>query len=498
MSILLFVVLAIVILVLLEYALSIKRLRETGAPYMLGYPLFHRQLIFALNIDRMYDKVIEEFPKNSLVQAFRRGFFGPIMFISADPDVNKYILERPYEYIKGSFQTESLDPLLGDGIFNANGKLWLNQRKTASFMFAKRELKQMISIFVKHFTHLEQRLAPGEKVEIQHLTASYTLDCFLDLCFGIESNSLINDSPFANAFNVAQSASVNRLVWFPYWKWLPSFLLPFEAKIRDSVKVLDDQIFSLIQARKNDPDLSLREDLLSRYLMMQKEQQESGVRTGEDQVELTDRYLRDVTLNFILAGRDTTAQSIMWAMYLLSLPENEGVRDRVYEESKSIEGTITYNALKSSMSYTERFIYEVLRLYPPVPSDPKSAAVDDVLPGGYKVQQGDMVMWSQNVMGRLPHCWHEPLRVLPDRWLGAEHNGGIEPKIWSGGFIPFQNGGRRNCLGQEMALLEIKSTLCMMGRSGMYFDVVPGQDIRRYPNITISARKPGIFLQRRK
>ncbi len=69
--------------------------------------------------------------------------------------------------------------------------------------------------------------------------------------------------------------------------------------------------------------------------------------------------------------------------------------------------------------------------------------VDDVLPNGIKVFAGEYVMWSQNLMGRSDRFFYEPLRCNPDRWLGADQNGGIEPAIWKQGFIPFQNGGRR-------------------------------------------------------
>ncbi len=65
--------------------------------------------------------------------------------------------------------------------------------------------------------------------------------------------------------------------------------------------------------------------------------------------------------------------------------------------------------------------------------------------------------------------------------------------MWSHGFIPFQNGGRRTCLGQEMALLEAKAVICSLARAGLSFEVAPGQKIIRYPNVTICA-KNGIVL----
>jgi cytochrome P450 len=80
----------------------------------------------------------------------------------------------------------------------------------------------------------------------------------------------------------------------------------------------------------------------------------------------------------------------------------------------------------------------------------------------------------------------------------AEHNGGVDPHVWSHGFIPFQNGGRRTCLGQEMALLEAKAFICSVVRAGLRFETAPGQKICRYPNITICAKNGIVLIPRRR
>lgn len=93
-------------------------------------------------------------------------------------------------------------------------------------------------------------------------------------------------------------------------------------------------------------------------------------------------------------------------------------------------------------------------------------------------------------MSRFFHC---PLEVRPDRWLGPQHNGGIALEPWKGAFIPFQNGGRRVCMGQAMALLEVKSVLAMIVPK-WNFSLVPNQRVVRFPNVTMSA-KYGIELE---
>jgi len=88
--------------------------------------------------------------------------------------------------------------------------------------------------------------------------------------------------------------------------------------------------------------------------------------------------------------------------------------------------------------------------------------------------------------------FNNPLEVRPDRWLGPEHNGGINIELWKGSFIPFQNGGRRVCMGQQMALTEAKVVLAHLVPR-LRFSLVPGQKVIRFPNVTIMA-KNGILM----
>jgi hypothetical protein len=238
-----------------------------------------------MNMDTMYDDVAR-LQGNDGLRAIKRAFGAPVAIISADWAVNKYVLENVDKYSKGEFLRESMFPLLGDGIFNVDGAKWLEQRKAASFMFAKRELKAMVGVFVRHFAGLDRLLEDGRPVEFQALASAYTLDCFCELAFGLDTGALRGESVFGTAFNDAQAATLQRFVFFPWWKWLPSFVFPHERRLCTSVAKLDAIIFALVRERRQDPELAKREDLLSRLL------QNDGF--------CDDRYVRDAVLNFIL------------------------------------------------------------------------------------------------------------------------------------------------------------------------------------------------------
>uniref|UniRef100_A0A453QJA1 Cytochrome P450 n=1 Tax=Aegilops tauschii subsp. strangulata TaxID=200361 RepID=A0A453QJA1_AEGTS len=131
-----------------------------------------------------------------------------------------------------------------------------------------------------------------------------------------------------------------------------------------------------------------REDILSRFILA----------SEEDPVTMNDRYLRDIVLSFLIAGKDTTANTLSWFIYMLC--KNPIVQDKIaYEIKESVElaqedNIETFTArLKQGaidkMQYLHATLTETLRLYPAVPVDGKMADEDDLLPNGYRVIKGD-------------------------------------------------------------------------------------------------------------
>ena len=180
------------------------------------------------------------------------------------------------------------------------------------------------------------------------------------------------------------------------------------------------------------------------------------------------QFLRDVVTNFVIAGRDTTANALTWALWELS--EAPAAAARVREEARrelgrahadiDDTGGVSYDALKR-MPYTHACVLEALRLHPSVPQDLKQAARDDVLPDGTLVRKGSYVSYDPYVMGRLQELWEDPLEFKPERFLRVtdEQTGAlavVTPDLYK--FTAFQAGPRR-CLGMELALLEAKAAI---------------------------------------
>ncbi|MCO5567361.1 hypothetical protein L7F22_021051 [Adiantum nelumboides] len=218
-----------------------------------------------------------------------------------------------------------------------------------------------------------------------------------------------------------------------------------------------------------------RADLLSRFMAYSEGQ------PGQ----FTDQELRDAILNFVIAGRDTTAITLSWFIYCVC--NHPHVADKVFEEMVKVLGLqertekykfdevaekISYEAL-NKMHYLHAALTETLRLYPPVPRDPKVAAGDDVLPDGTRVKRGDRVVYVPYAMGRMEFLWgKDAMTYNPSRWLEDEVFQPESPFKFSA----FQ-AGPRICLGKESAYLQMKMTAALL----LYFfrfQLVPGHVVR--------------------
>ncbi|KAL2899486.1 Cytochrome P450 94C1 [Bienertia sinuspersici] len=168
-----------------------------------------------------------------------------------------------------------------------------------------------------------------------------------------------------------------------------------------------------------------------------------------------DKYLRDIVVSFLLAGRDTVASGLTVFFYLMAqYPDAEA---RILEESDRAlgQGSKKIPTLEEirKMNYLQGAIYETLRLYPPVQMDSKFAKNHDVLPDGTHVKKGTRVSYHPYAMGRMESIWgSDCLEFRPERWLNDD---GLFVPVSPYKYPVFQ-AGVRVCLGKDMGLLAMK------------------------------------------
>ncbi|KAL6008023.1 hypothetical protein ACLOJK_033529 [Asimina triloba] len=437
--------------------------KKKGSCHPIVTTVFH----FAIYFGRLHDYMTELARKN---KTFRLFAIDHCQVFTTDPANVEYILRTNFpNFGKGPYNYDRLKGLLGDGIFAVDGEKWRHQRKIASLDFSTNALRDFSSrVFQSNGAKVARFVldaaSSNRTMDIQDVFMKSTLDSIFKVAFGTELDTLYGSRQegiqFAQAFDESSALILWRYV-DPSWKIKKFFSFGSEAMLKKKRKVIDDFVFKLIRSKKEQlsegRDSCLKwqltkEDMLVRFL----------VQSAEDPERFTDEYLRDIILNFVIAGKDTTAATLSWFVYMLC--KHPAVQEKIGEEVKettqakdwtSIEefsATTTEEAL-NKMHYLHAVLTETLRLYPAVPVDGKYCVSDDTLPDGFDVKRGDLVAYVPYAMGRMKFIWGEDADVFrPERWIGAD--GTFQPES-PFKFTAFQ-AGPRICLGKEFAYRQMK------------------------------------------
>lgn len=342
-----------------------------------------------------------------------------------------------------------LGDLLGKGIFNVDGDLWLFQRKMASLELASSSTRTYAFEIVT--SEINCRLLPllssaakstdGGIIDLQDVFTRFSFDNICKFSFGLDPGCLESSLPisvFAESFDLASKLSaVRAMATLPFmWKIKRLFNIGTEKKLKEAIKIVNILANEVIMLKRK-LGFSTHKDLLSRFMAC----------TNDDE------YLRDIVVSFILAGRDTMASALTTFFWLLANHPN--VVSKIREESNQVmtsnQEFASYEQIKE-MHYLHAAVCESLRLYPPVQFDSKFARQDDVLPDGTFVRKGTRVTYHPYAMGRMEKIWGlDCLEFKPERWLKF---GTFCPE--SPFKYPVFQAGVRVCLGKEMSLMEMK------------------------------------------
>ncbi|KAF3781543.1 Cytochrome P450 704C1 [Nymphaea thermarum] len=363
----------------------------------------------------------------------------------------------------GEESYQILKDFLGDGIFNVDGDPWRYQRKLASYEFSRRAVMDFSSSVFRSKAaelalHLSVVASTHMAIDMQDLLMRSTLETMFIIGFGMEPSGLIGSTEkwhaFADAFNDA-NAFVTKRYADVMWKLKRFLNIGSEAALKKHVKLIDDLVFKLILHKREHHGSPLdsegkKDDILSRFLTA----------CEKDPEHITDRFLRDIILSFMLAGRDTTSVTLSWFLYMICKHPSverkilKEINDAVSIEDGSIENfsESLNNAALNRMHYLHAALAETLRLYPAVPLDGKECTEDDTLPDGFKVRKGDLVTYPIYAMGRMTYLWGNNADLFqPERWI---EDGIFRPES-PFKFTAFQ-AGPRICLGKEFAYQQMK------------------------------------------
>ncbi|KAK3829985.1 MAG: cytochrome P450 [Linnemannia gamsii] len=463
-----------------------------------GLPLIGNLVHILLHMDDLVTFLHKCFQESGDVISITFPVFGRVIIVNR-PEFIEHILKINFEnYVKGDIIRGNMMDLFGRGIFVTDREEWKFHRKTASNIFTTKLYRSLVEGAFKSSaedfsTILDRAIAADKPVDLQEKFLKLTLDAFGKLTFGLEFKALLSGSgpnEFGDAFDFLTSAADARLanpIWFITDKLIPGRW----RKLQGCLRILDEHAAKAVKNRRAEtPEQAATRtrDLLDHFINYK----------SEDGTMLTDRELRDVFVNFMIAGRDTTAQALLWQFYCLMINPRV-MKNIVHEIDLVLEGStdkITYEVLLNELPYVKAVLYETLRLHPPVSKNVKQAVDDDILPDGTCVHKGEFVGYSSWCMGRNKVVWGiDAEQYVPERWLvssvvspGTNSDSPITINPATGrGVSPFGkfkaesqfkfnsfNAGPRLCLGMTFALLEAMTTTCILLQR-YHFKLTPGQ-----------------------
>jgi cytochrome P450 len=288
----------------------------------------------------------------------------------------------------------------------------------------------------------------GRPFAIQPEMQSITLDVILRTVFGLEDGPRMTELRRELAELLAVSASPQLLLASLQAGDTPprgAAARPLETRKRG-----DALLFAEIARRRALP-ADDRTDVLSMLLAAR----------DEDGVPLSDQALRDELVTLLVAGHETTATALAWAVHhLLVHPE---VRARLAAEVQGIDDPLAL----SRLDYLDAVVKETLRLTPIVPMVGRRLTRPMTI-GGHPLPAGVVGAPSIVLAHRRPERWPDPDRFAPERFLDAK------PTPYE--FLPF-GGGVRRCIGAAFALYEMKIVLAEILRR-VELELQPGYEAR--------------------
>ncbi|CAJ1355466.1 unnamed protein product, partial [Effrenium voratum] len=359
------------------------------------------------------------------------------------------------------------------GIFNVDGALWHTQRKTASKMFTAHSFKEHIwQVVHKNTTKVQSVMAKAadtaEILDVFKLMNRFTLDSIGEIGFGVDIGALEDPtSPFLASFDHAQKAAFYRFVLpDPVWRMLRLFGLGTEQDSAHHFQLLDSYSRQVVR------ELNARGESGASFVgLFLQDARAKGQELSED-------FLRDLVLNFLIAGRDTTAQALAWTIFCIS--GHHGVEEAIQEELDRVvgDGALSYPQL-SQLSYLQAVINEALRLFPSVPMGTKICLEDDHFPDGTFVPADTVVVFGSYAMARDEALWGpDASHFRPERWLNRK----APPSSYE--FAVF-NAGPRECLGKRLAYLEMKACLAHVFQHFVLSLALPRDQVLPQASLTI-------------
>ncbi|KAF4826123.1 Cytochrome P450 94A1 [Colletotrichum tropicale] len=374
--------------------------------------------------------------------------------IISDPKNLEYVFKHEGIFAKGEFFKGRSRDLFGNGIINVDGDLWKVQRKAGLNFLNMSNLGVLTDVALPRYLSqsvalLQERASSGVSVDLQAVFHEITTQLMGKMAYNMEMHA---DDEFGLAFDYASGATAERFQ-NPLW-----FITEIATgrRFRESISIVKSFGQRIVSSATGDSEKRAGKpvDTVSAEEAVDRLNDISGSLIHSFLDAIGDEQLvADAALNYLSAGRDTTAQALTWTFYLLMKHPDVVVKIRDEVDSltagseKSFEKTISERCNPTSTPYTFAVFCEALRIFPPIPFEIKQAVQATTLPDGTFLPQNSVIVWCTWAMNRSRVTWGPDAdQFRPERWL-------VDGKVLNktASEFPVFNGGPRTCLGKKMA-----------------------------------------------
>ncbi|BEK26756.1 cytochrome P450 [Campylobacter jejuni] len=355
--------------------------------------------------------------------------------INDTKEVKRMMVDEVREFPKSAFLHELLSPLLGESIFTTNGEVWKKQRELLRPSFEMTRINKVFNLMSEAVADMMDRFSKYPNHAIIEVDEAMTF-ITADVIFRTIMSSKLDEEKgkkILNAFVTFQEQSVHtamrRMFRFP--KWL-SYVLG-DRKRAKAGDVIRQVLSDIIKPRYDMADNVEFEDILGSLLL---------VVDADTNKRFSFEEILDQVAMLFLAGHETTASSLTWTLYLLSLYPKE--QEKAYEEITQVlqGGAIEISHLRQ-FKYLTNIFKESLRLYPPVGFFAREAKKDTQVRDKL-IKKGSGVVIAPWLIHRHEEFWTNPHGFNPSRFEG---------EYKKDAYLPF-GVGERICIGQGFAMQE--------------------------------------------
>ncbi|WP_373692446.1 cytochrome P450 [[Mycobacterium] kokjensenii] len=334
---------------------------------------------------------------------------------------------------------EEIRHLLGANLIDLPNGPWLPRRRTLQPLFTKQHVAAYACSMSRAADMVAGRWRNGATVDLDAECRRLTMRALGRSILGIDFDDQFD--AVADAMGVVLQYAADR-AFAPARapRWLPT---PARRRARAASAALHRMAGDILQVCRSDPG---RDAPLVRGLLAA-----SDPETGRG---LSDREICNELVLFMLAGHDTTATTLAYALWALG--NHAAMQERVAAEAACAATELSADDV-TRLPYTVQVLHEALRLCPPGALSGRTA-VRDMVVDGYRVPAGAAVGVGIYALHRDPALWERAAEFDPDRFL-PEKSAGRDR--WQ--YLPF-GGGPRKCIGDHFAMLEVTLALAALVR----------------------------------